>query len=417
LEARAKGGGTLIARAPPVSTQRAIAVGLTLVVVAAAVGAGCHPRDEDPSPAEIAACERFAAASVAVAPSYCLSGPVPPAVEAVLVKQAQDACLAVLARHNTGRSEATVTACAAALEQVPCGAGTPDACAIESVPPGPGAEGAPCSSFDQCASLSCENLEIEPQQCGHCGALGHEGQECGPMLQPCPVAMGCSGATYYVHGTCEKTALKNTTGMDEPCDERLGPHCSDGVCTRGRCWLSTGHLGEPCTPSLDDSCTDGLFCPDIGRCTMRGASGSPCTEPYSNPCAAGLHCGTSGTCSTGAPVGSACKASYDCAGDASCSAFPSGICTAALELGMPCRETTVTCVAGAICGESSGVCVVADERNVWPGEPCNDETKTRCVLGQCTGTTVKDNVTTRRPGTCPPLGAVPNTSPPPGSCP
>jgi len=118
-------------------------------------------------------------------------------------------------------------------------------------------------------------------------------------------------------------------------------------------------------------------------------------------CKAGLLC--IGTCKPPTPIGGRCDVTRECVEEAFCPGGVSpggGTCTPKLAVGTPCDELSY-CAKGAVCGRTTKVCVVEDDRGAWPGQPCNEETSTRCLFGMCSGRSASGD----QPGVCPPLAA------------
>lgn len=422
-------------RSPP-RYRYAVVLGVCAVVAA------CSSKGTELDPADVAACDRFAAAAFAV-PGSCAKH-MPPETATARARVLASQCAVVLGRHDTGQTAAWVTACAAALEQTTCGAGIPDACAL---PPSPGtrAVGEPCATDNHCQSGMCLGQFFARHPfvdgdgdgatggeaivrgdfsgggaCGTCAASLGEGARCDFGSRSPTEAPGCAPGTRcvpdgYMTGTCQKDeTLPNSVPLGAPCNDRLGPHCLRGLCASGFCRLSAGHVDDICIRQPTwHACDDGLSCSgrgasvyaETGQCSRAALSGEACLDL---PCADGLRCGGStGTCTTPVPIRGVCAATVDCGPQAYCqpetTSSPAGTCAPALPLGAGCAGREAFCIEGTECGATSNVCVVRNYGTAWPGEPCNDEEGRQCFYGRCSGTpTAGDR---NGPGTCPALAA------------
>ena len=144
---------------------------------------------------------------------------------------------------------------------------------VYCVPPGPGANGAPCISPTQCAGTYCE-LGQCTQPCGagapcpegtSCGAEGYcvgavTGGGCDTSLE-CPQGLACHKASQHVDGVCI-----------QPCSPLTDQGCFEGdVCQwHWEAWTETiagacvngsqgGEEGASCDPAGDD-CRADLLC-------------------------------------------------------------------------------------------------------------------------------------------------------------
>ncbi|MGM0574773.1 MAG: matrixin family metalloprotease [Myxococcota bacterium] len=142
------------------------------------------------------------------------------------------------------------------------------------VPPGPGANGAPCIRDDQCAGTYCID--------GACT------QPCGAGQPPCP-----EGSTCGDGGFCEGGATGGS------CQDSGA--CPDGLVCQKPAQDAAGTCARPCNPLLAQGCLEGEVCAwrwESWTSTLTGTcveatggrqEGEAC-DPPSDPCEADLVC-------------------------------------------------------------------------------------------------------------------------------
>jgi hypothetical protein len=231
---------------------------------------------------------------------------------------------------GSGVTDASLEACAAALDRSPCELpnGDPAVCNFHGSLPG----GASCNEGLQCESGRCSGTEIflpgfgqsGPIICGTCEPPASTGEVCG-------YDAGCVG-----DGVCI-----------------IDPHTADaGMSTYTCVSPAEGTLGDDCD-DLYKVCEVGLYCSALtGHCERLARTGEACGEVtgYPGGCAPALSC-VDGKCALGSE-GDFCQGDLDCAPGLGCGS---------LSL-QPSKCEAVT----------------------WAdaGEPC-DGYRTRCRLGSC----------------------------------
>lgn len=255
------------------------------------------------------------------------------------------ACSATLSLPGTKLDAAVVDKCAAALQTASCGASTLAEC---QAPPGTLAEGAPCTTSDQCASTYC-NTTASATGCGTCGKT---------------VAVGgsCTGGERCVRGSS----------------------CLSGTCTAP----TYGAAGAACDSTKGLYCTAGLYCDATGKtCKALPAAGEACPGYV---CATGLNCDATTklcyaptTVGAGQPCGGTTK--NVCGNGLVCK---SGVCAIItwVKPGQDCSAAGSQCLHGS-CGLTTKVCppVLADGAACDTLKPeagiCNDLAS--CIGGKC----------------------------------
>ncbi|HEY4015962.1 MAG TPA: hypothetical protein VGM06_21650 [Polyangiaceae bacterium] len=193
-------------------------------------------------------------------------------------------CISSLAANGTGRTPATVLACAAAYDSASCDdvvvGRPPPACRVPGRFPG----GATCGDDAQCAGPQSYCRIPADANCGSCAELGESGAPCASD-RDCESGLVCyfsCMAPVGLHEACD--------GMTRQCPQTLV--CLDYVCT------TPAPLGAPCEPRADPCDHDnGLFCDPRARVCARYA-----TADAGATCGAGAIC-LNGTCGAeeGAP--------------------------------------------------------------------------------------------------------------------
>ncbi len=272
------------------------------------------------------------------------------------------ACQNEVALSGSGVTQATLVACASALELSACELpfGPPPACDFRGAVPG----GGPCTDAVQCASGACRDQQgfspdgpITPMKCGTCAPLVGLGEVCG------------SG---------------NFTAGCDPSAICLSDPTADAGSPTYRCTpVARGAVGASCD-GLTSGCALGLYCAaQTGQCAALGSSGAPCGEgkppAYPGGCVAPLACigpqgsSTCGISSTGAP----CAYALDCSASLSCvtASSPSGKCASVTWASPqePCDGDSVLCLVGScpVFGSRACPAVIPDGQPCSPSDTCD----------------------------------------------
>jgi hypothetical protein len=275
-------------------------------------------------------------------------------------------------------------------------------CAHDDVCRRPLAAGEPCTSNEECGSLSCAPEGAggalvcfvrvpEGQPCradascyvdqlcidGTCAMTVARGERC-YSVDNCPAGDRCVRADVDdAQGTCEPKAA-----LSEPCvndfDCATGLYCSVGgpspvcvarvgdgmACTAARCletlWCDPeseqcrpiSGEGGPCYREGQLGCGDALLCMGDKKCHPRGANaGDPCSGYFTPSCAVGLACDrATQTCVSLPGIDDACN-----------------------------RGEDVSCMPGSWCACDGMECGAAYDP--WTGDPL-ERCKPRVALGQ-----------------------------------
>jgi hypothetical protein len=214
-------------------------------------------------------------------------------------------CVSSLAANGTGRTLASVLACAASYDTASCDdvvvGRPPPSCRVPGTLPG----GARCGDDAQCAGPQSYCRIAPDATCGTCAALGESGA-------PCASDRDCeSGLVCYF-------SCMAPVGLHEPCDGMTRQCPQTLVCLDYEC-VAPAALGAPCEPRADPCDHDhGLFCDPRARVCARYA-----TADARAACGGGAICrngtcgtdeGTEATCVPNASDGMSC----DPAGGPSC---------------------------------------------------------------------------------------------------
>jgi hypothetical protein len=279
-------------------------------------------------------------------------GPVPPASEQARRRARFDqACASALDLPGISVTAAKLDACTSAVQSLGCNAIFQGTCQFG---PGSLADGAHCSSPEQCMSDACTAGQQSPNltvmTCGTCVAGGM-----------------CGSAVCTANTIC----VTNSAG---------GASCEP---------IAFGGAGAACD-GQQAQCNPGLVCNQKSHiCAAPGAMGSPCAAAFD--CGGSLMCpvGTQGmaaTCQNPGPVGSPCQSDGDCSSDLGCDDTTHQCATVTwASAGQACGPTT-RCLGGSCPpnGPASPTCptVIAN------GQACNanDPTQTCDYLATCAGT-------------------------------
>jgi hypothetical protein len=308
-----------------VSAKQAPACAVVIYFFVAAGGGACGSTTASETPggppavgASSEACSRYARAFVACLP--------PDPILQRYEEHAKDICDARRSAPSTSWTSEQVTACAAAIEAVPCDPTRERDLPRECDPkPGALAEGAECKDSSQCASAICVvTLSVSDG--------------------------GAGGASC---GTCTKSITQG-----QPCGKIELGQCAKGtVCTGSpaTCTVVTyGDAGAACGAAA--RCNPGLYCATTNTCAARLAEGTPCTS--SEACASGLTCAdATKTCTKKktANPGEACDADTSCSGGGR-RGCTDGICPRVVLEGEACdaNDRGQTCELFTTC--SGGTC-------------------------------------------------------------
>ena len=162
------------------------------------------------------------------------------------VKAANAAGIAALPGTNVG--DATIKACAAALDTAVCALGTSNLadCVLKGTLP----LGASCYDGRQCEVARCKRVYADAD-CGVCTAAANEGAACFGT-EDCAFGLECDG------GKCAKPLEAGAACTDGP------PSCKGGlVCAKSKCATAV-EIGGACTPAGKE-CRGGLVC-ESGAC-------------------------------------------------------------------------------------------------------------------------------------------------------
>ena len=252
---------------------------------------------------------------------------------------------------NSGQTMTQFATCISEYASFPCDAVEDDESPAACTAAGPGANGSPCGTANECKSEFC--LVPFDQVCGTCAPLPTIGASCGTTAN-CGHDLAClipNGSTTGICAPYVELGQPCLTGV-APCD--TGLTCvGDTATTMGLC-VAAGQLGDPCdgNRSVRPNCdsTMGMTCnkSSNGTCVPIGlvATGEPCgtISGVTTKCIAG------GLCVT--PAGAT-----------------SSTCVAPADDGAPCdRDPTIgpTCFDPAVCVPSgsgtAGICTVPDAR-------------------------------------------------------
>jgi hypothetical protein len=285
----------------------------------------------------------------------CAAGPGLPGSEiARLRARFEQICVADESLPGSGLTDATLEACATAVQSAGCSGGstTPEVCDIVGTLAG----GTGCNEGFQCTSGACfltaapGEAGPAPSSCGQCLAIAQLGQ-------PCTVA--CAPGATCDHGAATPTCVSITLGGVGADCNGVALQCEAGLyCnTAGTCEVLPA-VGEPCT-------TNGLCAPPAtcvgSTCQPLGTTGAACGEDQD--CVPGLGCGqASQTCSpvTWGTAGQACGDLARClVGDCDTETMT---CPTVIDDGQPCSidDPSTTCDTFARC--TGGLCVLQDSQ-------------------------------------------------------
>lgn len=179
---------------------------------------------------------------------------------------------------GSGMTLSQQSACAAALDRIPCDQ-LADLSSLSRVrecqPLGSLTTGQPCTESGQCASGQCSAVRVG--RCGACLATQGVGQPCGGANPSCATGLWCLNSTCVprleVGAAC--------AGANQPpCQPWLA--CYKNACAQ----VNVARRGEPCGMGFT-ACALGSTCRD-GTCVSLVANGQACGEGV--PCSAFSFC-------------------------------------------------------------------------------------------------------------------------------
>lgn len=188
------------------------------------------------------------------------------------------ACDASLSLPGTGIDSQFVSKCTDAMKGAACGASAMPEC---TTPAGKLADGAACSSSEQCQSTYCDSTG-SATGCGTCGKTVAIGGACAAGDR-------CVRGSNCVGGTCTAPTYG---AVGAACDATKALYCANGLSCDGAsktCKALPG-VGEPCPSFI---CATGLTCDFTAKTCFapsKVGAGQPCGGTTKNVCDAGLTC-------------------------------------------------------------------------------------------------------------------------------
>ncbi|MFZ5441257.1 MAG: hypothetical protein ACOZQL_14710 [Myxococcota bacterium] len=245
-----------------------------------------------------------------------------------------------------------------------------------------------CGETEKVCDGRCRNLREDNANCGACGNVCGEGQQCTTGL--C-LALTCPGDVLCAQGNvCLGTACtrRSCVGVECPAEQA----CVDGVCSPRDCTAHACAPGLACSGGqcIHPACTDGATCPEGLFCSRGACVAQACDDGVKNggeadvdcggpcaPCAVGRTCSTGADCQTTTCLGGACV-------EPSCMDQTKN----RDETGVDCGGSCPACDAGQGCNGAadcrSGVCTA----RVCQPASCTDGVKNGAESDvDCGGTT------------------------------
>lgn len=197
--------------------------------------------------------------------------------------------------------------------------------------------------LDACEG-SCVDLQQDPENCGGCGQVCGDAQECaaGTCVDPCERGDRCG-----LECVDTSQSRRHCGGCNQACVR--GQECRAGACVEDRCAGRCDPLSEVCT-------ADACACrPGMIRC------GERCVDPQIDP----HHCGE---CDNECVV---CRAG---ACGSSCDGFPDRCvdsCTDTQRDPSNCGECGMRCAADSVCIDGGCVLAQMSRCTACPCEACS----------------------------------------------
>lgn len=267
------------------------------------------------------------------------------------------ACQSALSLPGTGIAPSALAACANALADASCSTKTEDLPACD-FPPGALADGAACTSSEQCKSESCSfsaTSDAESSRCGVCATRVAVGGDCSTNPR-CVKDATCDFTT-------KKCVALTKSGVGGPCDPAKGQTCQSGLScdyTTNVC-KARAKAGEACTSTLP--CENALTCDATSKTCVAptvAAEGQACGGPTRARCGSDLACDpTSSKCVriTWIEPGGDCGVMFRYCSYGACNSTTKK-CPALIPDGQPCKSDRSTGVCNDFASCIDGKCAL-----------------------------------------------------------